>query len=195
MNADASVARGTVVPTRSRHARPVRRRRKPARLVLGLTGLAILVVLWEAAARALAGVTPLAASMAPVPTFRSLAGLITSGQLTVDTLVSLQRVLVSLIAALVLGIPIGIAVGASRRFDALTGGAFQLLRMISPLSWMPIAVMAFGIGNAPIYFLLTITAVWPIVIRLTLPTPGRRCANGCAATVTLTPRSTERWNA
>src|SRR5699024_1266442 len=44
-------------------------------------------------------------------------------------------------------------------------GAFQFLRMISPLSWMPIAVMAFGIGDKPIYFLLTITAIWPIILN------------------------------
>jgi NitT/TauT family transport system permease protein len=37
--------------------------------------------------------------------------------------------------------------------------------MISPLSWMPIAVMALGVGDAPVYFLLTFAAVWPIVLN------------------------------
>jgi NitT/TauT family transport system permease protein len=80
-------------------------------------------------------------------------------------LVSLRRVMVSLACSLLLGVPIGIAVGSSRIFDQTTGTAFQFLRMISPLSWMPIAVMAFGIGDAPIYFLLTVTAVWPIILN------------------------------
>jgi NitT/TauT family transport system permease protein len=37
--------------------------------------------------------------------------------------------------------------------------------MISPLSWMPVAVMVFGIGDAPIYFLLAFAAVWPIILN------------------------------
>jgi NitT/TauT family transport system permease protein len=37
--------------------------------------------------------------------------------------------------------------------------------MISPLSWMPIAVMVFGVGDRPIYFLLTFAAVWPILLN------------------------------
>ncbi len=36
--------------------------------------------------------------------------------------------------------------------------------MISPLSWMPIAVMVFGVGDRPIYFLLAFAAVWPILL-------------------------------
>lgn len=37
--------------------------------------------------------------------------------------------------------------------------------MVSPLSWMPVAVMLFGIGDAPIYFLLSFAAVWPIILN------------------------------
>ena len=37
--------------------------------------------------------------------------------------------------------------------------------MISPLSWMPVVVMLMGVGDQPIYFLLTFAAVWPIVLN------------------------------
>ncbi len=47
---------------------------------------------------------------------------------------------------------------------AATSIAFQFLRMISPLSWMPVAVMVLGVGDYPIYFLLTFAAVWPILL-------------------------------
>jgi NitT/TauT family transport system permease protein len=63
------------------------------------------------------------------------------------------------------GVPIGLAIGASRAVESGTSGAFQFLRMISPLSWMPIAVMVFGIGDAPIYFLLGFAAVWPVILN------------------------------
>jgi NitT/TauT family transport system permease protein len=36
--------------------------------------------------------------------------------------------------------------------------------MISPLTWMPIAVMAFGIGDRPVIFLIAAAAVWPILL-------------------------------
>lgn len=136
----------------------------PARLGLGLIGLLVLLVIWALLAQWLEGTTPLAAMLGPEKTFASLYQLIVTGELTHDVLASLRRVLVSLVMALLIGIPTGIAVGVSRSLDIATSGAFQFLRMISPLSWMPIAVMAFGIGDAPIYFLLTITAIWPIIL-------------------------------
>jgi NitT/TauT family transport system permease protein len=36
--------------------------------------------------------------------------------------------------------------------------------MISPLSWMPIAVMSLGVGDRAVYFLLAFAAIWPLVI-------------------------------
>src|SRR5690606_760851 len=78
---------------------------------------------------------------------------------------SMQRVLVGLSLALLIGVPLGLAVGGSRVLENASSTAFQFLRMISPLSWMPIAVMVFGIGDAPIYFLLTFAAVWPIMLN------------------------------
>lgn len=40
----------------------------------------------------------------------------------------------------------------------------QFLRMISPLSWAPIAVVLFGIGNQAVIFLVAAASVWPIVL-------------------------------
>ncbi|KAA0890934.1 ABC transporter permease [Pusillimonas sp. ANT_WB101] len=130
-----------------------------------LAGLLVLVVLWSLGTRWLQSSIPLAAQLGPQQTFASLYELITSNQLTTHTVVSLQRVLTGLLLALVIGVPTGLAVGGSRLLENATGSAFQFLRMISPLSWMPIAVMVFGIGDAPIYFLLTFAAVWPIMLN------------------------------
>lgn len=134
-------------------------------VALGLSGLVVLLALWALGVHALEGSMPLAHLFAPGTAFASLFELLRHGELTPDIVASLRRVGVSLALALAAGIPTGLAVGSSRRFDAGTRGAFQFLRMISPLSWMPIAVMLFGIGDAPIYFLLAITAVWPIVLN------------------------------
>lgn len=131
----------------------------------GVAGLAALIVLWWLGVYLLQGGIPLASSLRPGPAFVSLYELISQNQLTSHTLVSLKRVAVGLSLALLLGIPIGLAIGSSRLLEKSTSSAFQFLRMISPLSWMPIAVMVFGIGDAPIYFLLTFAAVWPIILN------------------------------
>lgn len=139
------------------------RRGKNALLVLA--GLLVLVVLWQLGSGWLARSIPLAAELNPADTFSSLRELLASGALNHDMLASLKRVAVSLLLALAIGIPVGIAVGSSPLFETTSSGAFQFLRMISPLSWMPVAIMVFGIGDAPIFFLLTITAVWPVILN------------------------------
>ena len=136
-----------------------------ARWTLGLAGLVLLLALWWMGTYWLRTTVPLAASLAPDQTLMSLWQLLLSNQLTEHIVVSLRRVLVGLLIALLIGVPLGLAVGASRVLEASTGMAFQFLRMISPLSWMPIAVMVLGVGDAPIYFLLAFAAVWPILLN------------------------------
>lgn len=135
------------------------------RALLGLTGLGVLLALWALGVRLLEPSIGLAGLLSPAETFNSLYALLVENQLTIHTLTSLQRVLVGLAVALLVGIPVGLAVGSSRALESSTSSAFQFLRMISPLSWMPIAVMVFGIGDAPIYFLLSFAAVWPIILN------------------------------
>ena len=134
-------------------------------LGLTLAGLLVLVVLWQLGIWQLQQKLPLARLLAPVPALETLIELVTSGEILGDVAASLRRVLVSLSLALLAGIPVGLAVGFWRRFDSATSGAFQFLRMISPLSWMPIAIMIFGIGDQPVYFLLCMGAVWPIILN------------------------------
>lgn len=135
------------------------------RLGFGLGGLAALIVLWAVGSHLLQANVAMAGLLGPQEAFKSLYELLVQNQLTLHTVVSMKRVLVGLGLALLLGVPIGLAVGSSRALESCTSSAFQFLRMISPLSWMPIAVMVFGIGDAPIYFLLTFAAVWPVMLN------------------------------
>jgi NitT/TauT family transport system permease protein len=65
--------------------------------------------------------------------------------------------------AAVIGIPIGILIGHYRRFNQLSNSPFQLLRMVSPLAWSPIAVFIFATWYGAIVFLIAMAAVWPIM--------------------------------
>jgi NitT/TauT family transport system permease protein len=150
-------SRGGVKPSRSYHVK--------ARPFLGLIGLAILIGAWWASIRFLAEPDGLAQRFSLSATFASLSMLLTSSDLLIHIEVSLKRIFIGLGLALLIGVPLGLIVGISRTAESATSISFQFLRMISPLSWMPIAVMALGVGDYPIYFLLTFAAVWPILLN------------------------------
>lgn len=135
------------------------------RLASGIGGLAALVLLWWVLTDLLAPERSFAHRFSPSLALPAFVNLLSGPDLWHHTLLSLQRVLIGLGFALLIGVPVGLLVGASRTVETATTPAFQFLRMISPLSWMPIAVMAFGVGNAPIYFLLAFAAVWPILLN------------------------------
>ena len=134
------------------------------RWLLPIVGLLAVGLLWWAGSVALTARTPIAAAFAPWPTFQALAGLVTGADIWQHTLLSLQRVGVGLALAIGFGVPLGVATGLWRGFAQATGPVFQFLRMISPLSWMPIAVMVLGVGDAPVYFLLAFAAVWAVLL-------------------------------
>lgn len=133
--------------------------------LLGCAGLLSLLLLWWLGIELLGSAQGLSARFSPQATFSSLIELLGSAQLYENVWVSLKRILVSLFMALLIGVPLGLLIGGSRNLEAATTPAFQFLRMISPLSWMPIAVMVLGVGDAPVYFLLAFAAVWPILLN------------------------------
>jgi NitT/TauT family transport system permease protein len=143
---------------------PRRRAGRAGHALLGLAGLVATVALWWAATHlGVADDSPLRL-FAPEAAWASLPGLIHDEHLFTHARVSLVRVATGLGIALVLGVPVGLLMGRARWADAALSPTFQFLRMISPLSWMPLAVMSFGIGERSISFLLAFAAFWPIVM-------------------------------
>lgn len=138
---------------------------KTSTLFYTLSGLIILLVGWQVGTNQIQSSLPIAEALSPSKTLAALYQLLASQEIFPHIISSLQRVFIGLSIALCLGIPLGLVVGFSPLVEKLSGGVFQLLRMISPLSWMPIVVMVFGIGNPPIYFLLSFAAVWPIILN------------------------------
>lgn len=103
------------------------------------------------------------ADFAPAPALTAFWHIITNGDALNAALPSLGRVLAGLGWALVLGAPVGLAIGVVPYLEAACRVPFQLLRMISPLSWMPIAVLSFPTWDGAIIFLIAAAAIWPII--------------------------------
>jgi NitT/TauT family transport system permease protein len=88
-----------------------------------------------------------------------------SGHWVFDMAASLLRVLSGFSIAGGLGIAIGIAIGWSRRFEVVLEPTLQMLRPIPPVSWIPLAIIWFGIANKPAIFLVFLGAFFPILLN------------------------------
>jgi NitT/TauT family transport system permease protein len=98
-----------------------------------------------------------------IPTLQSFPELWNLGKLQNAIAASGYRLGMGMLIAVVIGVPIGIIMGRSKRFRELSNSSFQFLRMISPLSWMPIAVFVFAAWDHSIIFLIAIASVWPVI--------------------------------
>lgn len=134
------------------------RRWEPVVLPL-LTALAVLAV-WESGVR-LSG-TKVFPPPAEVGT--GLQELLRKGLLWRYAADSLLRVGSGYLLAILLGIPLGLALGwypiAARAANPL----IQMLRPISPLAWIPVAIVLFGVGNESAVFLIFLASFFPIVV-------------------------------
>lgn len=135
------------------------------RMPLGLVGVVLLIVVWWAMTHLVAHPGTLARAFAPDAALSALVPLVRDDHLLMHVLVSVRRVAVGMAWAVAIGVPVGLLVGRFRAIDRMLTPAFQFLRMISPLSWMPIAVMSLGVGDRSVYFLLAFAAVWPVIMN------------------------------
>ncbi len=130
-----------------------------------VVGISILYVLWWFGGWLVANNpdTSSFSDFAPGPTFARLIDMISTGEATNAALPSLYRVGMGLLWACAIGIPVGILIGRNSWLRTATNIPFQFLRMISPLAWMPISVLAFASWDDAIIFLVAIAAIWPII--------------------------------
>jgi NitT/TauT family transport system permease protein len=134
-------------------------------LAYPMAGIGLLLALWWLGGQAIASDEGIAAfaGFAPGPAFAALGELLSAGRLGEIVVPSLYRIGLGLLWAMMIGVPVGVAIGLSTALREVMHVPFQFLRMISPLAWMPIAVLAFATWDAAIIFLIAIAAVWPVL--------------------------------
>lgn len=132
-------------------------------LVFKATGFIVVLGAWQL----LAGLGVVNPFLLPPPT--RLAGaayeLITDGSLFRHLAASLERVLVGFLLAALVGIALGVLLGWSRLVSDFVRPLVECLRPIPPIAWTPIAILWFGVGNAPSYFLVFIGAIFPVFVN------------------------------
>lgn len=136
------------------------------RLTNGIIGLSILFLLWWIGGYALS-INPATESFSafgPIPTFKAIPDMWDTGEIQAAVIASGYRLGIGLLIAFLIGVPVGILMGRSKRFREISNSPFQFLRMVSPLSWMPLAVLVFVASwDQSIIFLIAIASVWPIM--------------------------------
>ena len=77
---------------------------------------------------------------------------------------SLRRVGIGYAAAAGAGIPCGLALGWYPVAAQIVNPTIQLLRPISPIAWIPVSIILFGVGDEASVFLIFLASFFPIVV-------------------------------
>jgi NitT/TauT family transport system permease protein len=88
-----------------------------------------------------------------------------SGELPHDAYSSLFRVVTGFLIGAGLALPFGLLMGASTRVYELFNPMMQILRPIPPIAYIPLAILWFGLGNPPSFFLIAIGAFFPVLMN------------------------------
>jgi NitT/TauT family transport system permease protein len=93
--------------------------------------------------------------------------LIKDGTLWTDIGASLMRVGVGFSLAVLVAVPLGLWLGWVKGAYSTLNPLFQILRPISPIAWIPIAILWFGVGDASPVYLIFISSVFPMIVQTT----------------------------
>lgn len=95
----------------------------------------------------------------------SFTVIVKNGLIYTDTLTSLLHFSIGIAAALVLGIPLGIAMGWFGAANRVIDPIIEVLRPIPPLAWIPFAIVWFGLTHRSAGFVVFVGMIFPIIIN------------------------------
>ena len=123
----------------------------------------VIVIVWQLAI-VMTGAHP---SLLPPPldTAKTFISVVQSGELFRHIGMSLGRVATAWLLGAVIAIPLGLAIGRFRTFERLVDPIIELFRPISPLAWIPLAILWFGIGESGKVFVIFIATFFPTVLN------------------------------
>jgi NitT/TauT family transport system permease protein len=133
---------------------------KALRIALPATVFAAFLLFWHAAA----SFYPPEQFPGPLQVALAIRELVEAGRLLRDIGISLLRLGIAYSGAVCCAVPLGLFLGRCKMCLRGIDPLVQLLRPISPIAWFPLAVLWFGIGNAPAIFIIFIAAFFPVLV-------------------------------
>ena len=123
--------------------------------------IAVLLLLWQLAVTR----NPIHILPTPWGVVLGIGDLLQHGLLFKYVVASLFRVTWGFALAVVVAVPLGLIIGWNRRAEMALNPLIQILRPISPLAWIPLAILWFGVGDLAAIFLIFLGCFFPM--RLT----------------------------
>ncbi len=128
--------------------------------LLPLAGIALFVIPWAAAVE----LSPGTLLPGPWAALEAMYKLAEDGTLFEHIFASLLRVTCGYVAAVVVAVPIGLALGWWKRAEKAVNPMLQVFRPISPLAWIPLGILWFGVDDLTAIFLIFVAACLPIIV-------------------------------
>jgi NitT/TauT family transport system permease protein len=100
----------------------------------------------------------------PLLVVKGLVELLHKHVLWADISDSLRRVALGFGAAVLVGIPLGLTLGWYPALRQVLNPTLEILRPISPIAWIPVAIIFLGIGDRAAVFLIFLSAIFPILV-------------------------------
>jgi NitT/TauT family transport system permease protein len=88
-----------------------------------------------------------------------------SGELPHDTFATFYRVVVGFCIGAGLALPLGLFMGTVDGVYKLFNPLIQILRPIPPIAYIPLAILWFGLGNPPSFFLISLGVFFPVLMN------------------------------
>lgn len=131
--------------------------------LLGLIVPLLLLVLWQSAG-ALHIISELIL-IPPLTLLNTFADLYSSGDLTANILVSLQRVVIGFLVGASSGFILGVVMGLSPSMKRALGPLVKALQQVPEYAWMPLIIVLFSVGELPKIMFIAIGAFYPMVFN------------------------------
>ncbi len=126
--------------------------------------LAVIIMIWQIAAD-MGYLNPLTLP-SPVNILKKFILLIQNGSLQKNLLISSKRVLTGYTISAISAVILGIFIGLSSHFKRMTDLIIQILKPIPPISWIPLVILWFGIGEESKVFLIFIGGFFTILVNV-----------------------------
>ena len=121
--------------------------------------LVLLLILWHFSSSALIP--------SPAKTLEAYEQIIANNSLQIGIIDSLYRYILGLIFGVIFGVFVGFIFGFNPKFASAFDPLFNLLRPISPIAWVPMILIIFGIGDLPTIFIIAYSVFFPMVLLST----------------------------
>ena len=101
----------------------------------------------------------------PLAVIQAAVGLLDSGKLGEHLSASLSRIFAGYVAALVIGVSLGVVIGRSKWAEDLLLPPLEVLRPIPAVAWIPLAILLFPSSELSMVFITFTGALFPILLN------------------------------